>query len=592
MKKVKITITVVLAFLLPIVFFAQEKINTQEEIEKTLVATQLNFFGESMVLTNESKYLLIKTADAFKDPSYHYRILGYSRKGRDDKRNYILSKNRAAQVKNILVLQGVDASSLIVVPKGAAYSPKMKVQKRRRKPVCFIEFEVVRVSKQQKIIVKTSLDNNKVNNNNPKIASVSTHSLANQLLLTREASIKSHATKSKTKELKNEKADKKVAIIDSNPLANQLLLTREASIKSHVTKSKTKELKNEKADKKVAIIDSNPLANQLLLTREASIKSHATKSKTKELKDEKADKKVATIDSNPLANQLLLIREASIKSHVTKSKTKELKNEKADKKVATIDSNPLANQLLLTREASNKRRAKKKKIKKLKSEKKKKKVEKNIINKKDQRRESRQSRRKAFFENRMKKSQTKKKKDKRLDKIANKYTDNNSSKRRTFFKKQIKKKKKLNDNQLSKTIETTNKIILKSKKTEKNKELLEKESSISRLNIYFSMTKIMFEENSSELTETAKTRLNKTAKFIVYNTDIQYIITGHSDNKNERQNTLLSIERAIQVKNYLINVGKVNQSILHIVAKGHTEPFDKDNVLNRRVVFSISNKLD
>ncbi|HIP48309.1 MAG TPA: OmpA family protein [Lutibacter sp.] len=115
----------------------------------------------------------------------------------------------------------------------------------------------------------------------------------------------------------------------------------------------------------------------------------------------------------------------------------------------------------------------------------------------------------------------------------------------------------------------------------------------SRINVFFSMNQISFQENSSVLNDEAIRILYKTAEFMSFYSNFQYNIIGHTDKSiNEEQNILLSKNRAKSVKSFLVNKGGIDSSILFVLDKGSTEPIASNNsknnkALNRRVGFSI-----
>lgn len=137
--------------LLTSVLYAQTENEIKQKINRVLSATQIEFIGNSMVLTSQSKMFLLKTAKLLKKyPKYHYKITGYANSREDEKFNEILSKNRAIQVKNILIAEGLD-SNIFSVEGVVGLTVKKKADRRRQIPISFIDFEMTDPSKRQPI---------------------------------------------------------------------------------------------------------------------------------------------------------------------------------------------------------------------------------------------------------------------------------------------------------------------------------------------------------------------------------------------------------------------------------------------------------
>ena len=109
-----------------------------------------------------------------------------------------------------------------------------------------------------------------------------------------------------------------------------------------------------------------------------------------------------------------------------------------------------------------------------------------------------------------------------------------------------------------------------------------------KLNETIASFNVTFKTNSTNITKTSSTWLNKLAK-IKYGCPAQvFNINGHTDSKGDAQlNLILSEKRAVAVRNYLISKGVTNKKI---IAKGFGEafPIAKNNTLsgqnkNRRI---------
>lgn len=142
MIKIRIALTLVFTMLTSSLV-AQNDTCKRTNLLGLLANMKLEFIGKSMVLTVESKQRLLKTAETLKDlPDYKIRIIGYSPRKGDSIDNKLLSKNRANQVMNILLYQGVKQASLCALGKGEMPKRKRKNRKKRT-PINYIEFEVL-----------------------------------------------------------------------------------------------------------------------------------------------------------------------------------------------------------------------------------------------------------------------------------------------------------------------------------------------------------------------------------------------------------------------------------------------------------------
>lgn len=104
---------------------------------------------------------------------------------------------------------------------------------------------------------------------------------------------------------------------------------------------------------------------------------------------------------------------------------------------------------------------------------------------------------------------------------------------------------------------------------------------------------VNFAFDSSELTPSAKTNLDKLAEVLKNNPDTNINIYGHTDSKGtDAYNQALSERRAAAVKNYLISSG-VSASRMITMGMGEKEPIATNDTevgraQNRRVEFAIT----
>ncbi len=104
---------------------------------------------------------------------------------------------------------------------------------------------------------------------------------------------------------------------------------------------------------------------------------------------------------------------------------------------------------------------------------------------------------------------------------------------------------------------------------------------------------IYFDLGKSKLKEVSFTELNLLVQLLKDHDHLKIEISGHTDNKgNVYLNQKLSGERALAVKNYLINVGKIDPVRLESKGYGFSKPVAKNDTesnraQNRRVEFMI-----
>lgn len=104
---------------------------------------------------------------------------------------------------------------------------------------------------------------------------------------------------------------------------------------------------------------------------------------------------------------------------------------------------------------------------------------------------------------------------------------------------------------------------------------------------------INFDFDSADLTDTAKSNLDKLAEVLVNNPDTNINVYGYTDSKGtDDYNLKLSDRRAASVKSYLISKG-VAESRLYTMGMGEQDPVatndtDEGRAKNRRVEFAIT----
>lgn len=104
---------------------------------------------------------------------------------------------------------------------------------------------------------------------------------------------------------------------------------------------------------------------------------------------------------------------------------------------------------------------------------------------------------------------------------------------------------------------------------------------------------VNFAFDSADLTDTAKSNLDKLAEVLVNNPDTNINVYGYTDSKGtDDYNLKLSDRRAASVKSYLISKG-VAESRLYTMGMGEQDPVasndtDEGRAKNRRVEFAIT----
>ena len=108
-----------------------------------------------------------------------------------------------------------------------------------------------------------------------------------------------------------------------------------------------------------------------------------------------------------------------------------------------------------------------------------------------------------------------------------------------------------------------------------------------------SLPNVQFEKNKAKLLDSSKEDLDKLAKHLIENKQVQAEIIGHTDNEGEAEaNLKLSQARAESVRQYLIKAG-VEAERIKAVGKGESEPKTTNETLegramNRRVEVKLS----
>lgn len=111
-------------------------------------------------------------------------------------------------------------------------------------------------------------------------------------------------------------------------------------------------------------------------------------------------------------------------------------------------------------------------------------------------------------------------------------------------------------------------------------------SDLSNLSVSFELAKAIISDNNS-------TVLNKVLAILNDNASASIVISGHTDNSGaEKFNDKLSMQRAEEVKNYLVKNG-IDDSRLNLVGLGEKSPkasndTSEGRTLNRRVDFSVN----
>jgi outer membrane protein OmpA-like peptidoglycan-associated protein len=114
---------------------------------------------------------------------------------------------------------------------------------------------------------------------------------------------------------------------------------------------------------------------------------------------------------------------------------------------------------------------------------------------------------------------------------------------------------------------------------------IEESKKIKLPNVYFAQSKF-------EIDKESYSALNEVVSILRENSDFSLIIEGHTDNQGDwNENLKLSLERAKQVKAYLINQGVISERI-QTKGWGGTRPLSASTLedkrrLNRRVEFSL-----
>ena len=115
------------------------------------------------------------------------------------------------------------------------------------------------------------------------------------------------------------------------------------------------------------------------------------------------------------------------------------------------------------------------------------------------------------------------------------------------------------------------------------------------LNKDYTFTNVVFNFNSTELSENAKLEIKSIYKFLEKNTETRILISGHTDNVGTSIfNQELSENRAKSVANFLVFLG-LDNSRISAIGYGNTKPIstnetEKGRNKNRRVSFMIVQK--
>lgn len=115
------------------------------------------------------------------------------------------------------------------------------------------------------------------------------------------------------------------------------------------------------------------------------------------------------------------------------------------------------------------------------------------------------------------------------------------------------------------------------------------------LNKYYTFKNVVFDFESIELSDIAKTEINSVYQFLYQNGDTTILISGHSDNRGDsKYNQNLSEKRANSVAHFLKTLGLSEKRII-TMGYGNSQPISTNNTekgrnKNRRVTFKIVKK--
>ncbi|MFH1728906.1 MAG: OmpA family protein [Pseudomonadota bacterium] len=109
---------------------------------------------------------------------------------------------------------------------------------------------------------------------------------------------------------------------------------------------------------------------------------------------------------------------------------------------------------------------------------------------------------------------------------------------------------------------------------------------------YVSFEIIRFDLDKYNLTDVEKRKIERNARLLRENDDLNILLMGHTDNRGtDEQNYELGLNRAKQVKEYLKLIG-IAEERLNVESKGAKERIHNENIssvhaVNRRVEFII-----
>ena len=119
---------------------------------------------------------------------------------------------------------------------------------------------------------------------------------------------------------------------------------------------------------------------------------------------------------------------------------------------------------------------------------------------------------------------------------------------------------------------------------------------IPRINVSkFVFENIDFETNSWEISDSIEMDLKKILDFMIDNPFYHLKISGHTDSDgNEEDNKTLSLNRAVAIKNWLVDNSylQISEDRIQAIGEGSAKPLvkevtEKDKAINRRVEFEI-----
>lgn len=146
-------------------------------------------------------------------------------------------------------------------------------------------------------------------------------------------------------------------------------------------------------------------------------------------------------------------------------------------------------------------------------------------------------------------------------------------------------------------ISSNNQEIYFSKDIKKNQQTIteiwkakfieEKKDERKEIPIEFKFLNINFAINSYELPGEMPQNSWELVEFLKINSSVRILITGHTDaSGTEKNNLILSVNRSLALKNWLINQGIASSRLL-TEGKGNSQPISENSAANRRIEVEI-----